>query len=146
MTSPVVTSGLADDTGISATDCITRDATLTGAADANAVVHFTVDGVAIAETATADASGVWTFAPPGLADGFHTIVASETNLSGETGTSGDLNFTLDTTAPTLTISSSPTVLRGMVEAAIFFTFSEDPGSTFDPDAGPAPLLRLGRLW
>ena len=84
--------------------------------------------------------------PPGLADGFHTIVASETNLSGETGTSGDLNFTLDTTAPTLTISSSPTVLRGMVEAAIFFTFSEDPGSTFDPDAGPAPLLRLGRLW
>ena len=62
------------------------------------MVHFTVDGNAIAGTATANASGVWTFTPTGLADGSHTIVASETDAAGTTGTAS-LTFTLDTTAP-----------------------------------------------
>ena len=49
-------------------------------------------------TATANASGAWTFAPSGLASGTHTFVASETDTSGNTGTAS-LTFTLDTTAP-----------------------------------------------
>ena len=96
---PAVTESLAGDTGISSTDKITSNDTLTGTGDANAVVHFTVDGNAIAGTATANASGVWTFTPTGLADGSHTIVASETDAAGTTGTAS-LTFTLDTTAPT----------------------------------------------
>ena len=95
---PAVTESLAVDTGISSTDKITSNDTLTGTGDANAVVHFTVDGNAIAGTATANASGVWTFTPTGLADGSHTIVASETDAAGTTGTAS-LTFTLDTTAP-----------------------------------------------
>ena len=95
---PAVTESLAVDTGISSTDKITSNDTLTGTGDANAVVHFTVDGNAIAGTATANASGVWTFTPTGLADGSHTIVASETDAAGTTGTAS-LNFTLDTAAP-----------------------------------------------
>ena len=97
---PVVTEALVSDTGSSATDKITSNPALTGTADANAVVHFTVDGTAIAATATANASGVWSFTPSGLSDGQHTIVASETNGAGLTG-SASLGFTLDTHAPTV---------------------------------------------
>ncbi|MGZ5529064.1 MAG: Ig-like domain-containing protein [Limisphaerales bacterium] len=74
---PVVTESLKNDTGSSATDLITKDATLTGSGDPNAVMHFTVDGKSITDTANVDASGVWTFTPTGLVDGQHTIVASE---------------------------------------------------------------------
>ena len=76
---------------------------MTGLGDPNAVVHFTVDGTPIAETATADGAGSWTFAPQGLADGSHTIVASETDSFGNTGTAS-LTFTLDRDA-----AESPTV-------------------------------------
>src|SRR5205823_13839759 len=76
---PAVTEALANDTGASSTDRTTSDPTLNGTADVNAVVHFIVDGSAIAATATANASGAWSYLPTGLAEGTHTIVASETN-------------------------------------------------------------------
>ncbi|MBS0219349.1 MAG: M10 family metallopeptidase C-terminal domain-containing protein [Proteobacteria bacterium] len=98
---PHVTEGLVNDTGISNSDKVTSNASLTGSGDAGAIVHFTVDGTAIAATATADANGVWSYTPTGLADGAHTIVATETDLAGSTG-SASLSFTLDTTAPLLT--------------------------------------------
>ncbi|HEX9328416.1 MAG TPA: Ig-like domain-containing protein, partial [Reyranella sp.] len=50
-------------------------------------------------TATANASGVWSFTPSGLADGQHTIVA------GDTAT---LSFTLDSTAPAPAFTSIST--------------------------------------
>jgi len=99
-TPPALTEALASDTGSSATDKVTSKAGLTGTADPNAVVHFTVDGTAATATATADASGKWSFTPSGLADGSHTVVASETNAAGATGTAS-LTFALDTTAPTI---------------------------------------------
>jgi hypothetical protein len=83
-----------------ATDKITADPTLSGSGDSNAVVHFTVDGNPLASTVTADGSGAWTFTPSGLADGPHTIVASETDAAGNIGTAS-LAFTLDTTTPVL---------------------------------------------
>ena len=98
---PVVTEALVADTGASSSDKVTSNAALSGTGDANAVVHFTVDGTAIAQTVTANSSGVWSFTPTGLADGSHTIVASETDSAGNTGTS-TLTFTLDTTAPAVT--------------------------------------------
>ena len=96
---PTVTQRLANDTGASDSDHVSASPTLVGLAEANAVVRFTVDGNAIAATATADANGVWSFTPIGLADGTHTIIASQTNAAGATGTAS-LSFTLDTTAPT----------------------------------------------
>ena len=102
---PRVTVGLTTDTGSSATDKITSNDALTGSGDANAIVHFTIDGVASATTATANASGAWTFTPTGLANGQHTIVASETDAAGNTGTS-PLTFTFDTTPPLVTITSA----------------------------------------
>lgn len=95
---PTVAEGLASDTGGSSTDRITSNAALSGTADANAVVRFTVDGTSIAATAAASPSGIWSFTPAGLADGSHTVVASVTNSSGASG-SASLTFTLDTKAP-----------------------------------------------
>ncbi|WP_346659280.1 Ig-like domain-containing protein [Bradyrhizobium sp. 15] len=47
----------------------------------------------------------WSFTPSGLGDGSHTIVASQTDSFGNTG-SASLSFTLDTTAPTVAITSA----------------------------------------
>ena len=93
-TAPAINVHLANDTGSSSTDKITSNPTLTGTGDANAVVHFTVDGNAIATTAIADALGAWTFTPTGLANGTHTVVASETDAAGNS-TSTSLTFALE---------------------------------------------------
>ncbi|MCK1437467.1 hypothetical protein IVA97_20405 [Bradyrhizobium sp. 15] len=69
------------------------------------MVHFTIDGSPIAATVTTDAQGAWSFTPSGLGDGSHTIVASQTDSFGNTG-SASLSFTLDTTAPTVAITSA----------------------------------------
>ena len=103
-TPPAVTESLFSDTGSPSTDKITSNDELTGSGDANAVVHFIVDGKSIAVTATANSSGAWTFTPTGLMDGVHTVVASETDAAGNTG-SASLTFTLDTTAPVPVIAS-----------------------------------------
>src|SRR5205814_5686963 len=82
---PVVTEKLVSDTGSSASDGITSSATLSGTADPNSTVKFTVDGTAITATATADSSGKWSYTPTVLSDGKHTLVASQTNDAGQTG-------------------------------------------------------------
>ena len=103
-TPPTVTEALTIETGSSATGHITSNDALSGTGLASTVVHFTIDGSAIATTVTADATGVWSFTPSGLSDGAHTIVASQTDSFGNTGTAS-LSFTLDTTAPLVAIGS-----------------------------------------
>ncbi|WP_292517316.1 FG-GAP-like repeat-containing protein [Mesorhizobium sp.] len=97
-TPPPATEALVSDTGASASDRITSNPALTGSGDPNAVVHFMVDGDPVDATATAGASGAWTFTPTGLANGSHTVVASETDAAGNLGTAS-LSFVLDTSAP-----------------------------------------------
>ena len=104
-TTPVVTEALTFDTGSSATDHITANDALSGTGLASTVVHFTIDGTPIATTVTANAQGAWSFTPSGLTDGAHTIVASQTDAFGNTG-SASLTFTLDTTAPSVAITSA----------------------------------------
>ena len=95
---PTVTAALAHDTG--GTNNITSNDALTGTADANAVVTLS-EGSTVLGTTTANASGVWSFTPTGLAQGSQTVTASETNAAGLTGSSS-LTFTYDTVAPTVT--------------------------------------------
>jgi VCBS repeat-containing protein len=97
---PVVTIQLADDTG---GDDFTSNDALIGTADPNAVVKLTL-GTKTLGTTAANASGVWSFTPTGLANGQYTIVASETNSAGKTGTAS-LTFTLDTTVPVVTVET-----------------------------------------
>ena len=101
---PTVTESLTIDSGTSSSDRITSSDALSGTGLANTVVQFTIDGSPIATTVTADAQGIWSFTPTGLADGAHTIVASQTDGFGNTGTAS-LSFTLDTTAPAVAITT-----------------------------------------
>ena len=84
-TGPTVTEALSIDTGSSASDHITSNDAVSGTGLANTVVSFTIDGTAIATTVTANANGAWSFTPTGLADGPHTIVASQTDTFGNAG-------------------------------------------------------------
>ena len=97
-TAPPVTAKLTFSAGTSPSDNITSNDALSGTGLANTVVYFTIDGTPTASTVMTDAKGAWSFTPSGLADGVHTIVASQTDTFGNTGTAS-LSFTLDTTAP-----------------------------------------------
>jgi parallel beta-helix repeat protein len=100
---PVVSEHLVKDSGSSSSDGITFNPALTGSADANAVLTLK-DGAIVLGTTTADATGHWTFAPVGLNDGSHTILASETDAAGNTS-AASLTFTLDIHAPTPAITN-----------------------------------------
>ena len=95
-----VTEHLLWDTGISATDGITANGTVTGSGDPNAVVTLT-EGSTVLGTTTASGTGAWTFTPAGLPQGQNTIVASETDGAGNTGTAS-ASFTLELIAPKAT--------------------------------------------
>jgi Ca2+-binding RTX toxin-like protein len=121
---PAVSVALVSDTGVSSTDKITSNPAVTGSGDPNAVVHFTVDGTAISASATANASGTWSFTPTGLADGSHTITATETDAAGNVGTAS-LSFTLDTHAAVASLTTfTETSVRGGYNLALGGTASD----------------------
>src|SRR5258708_7081820 len=64
-----------------------------------AVHPYRKEALTLPKQSPADAQGGWSFMPTGLADGVHTIVASQIDGFGNTGTAS-LTFTLDTAAPT----------------------------------------------
>ncbi|MAA61080.1 MAG: hypothetical protein CMK79_13145, partial [Pseudomonadales bacterium] len=102
-------AAITDDTG-TASDGITSDNQLiiTGTAEANASVEVFIDAGSIGTT-TADGSGNWSYDHTGttLADGSYAITAAATDASGNTSsTSGALNITVDTAAPSVS-SYSP---------------------------------------
>ncbi|MGM3276030.1 Ig-like domain-containing protein [Ralstonia sp. 24A2] len=80
-----------------------RTPTLNGTAEANAVVRIQVDGGTI-YSVTANASGVWTFTPPSLADGTHTFSVSQTDPAGNTSGATTRSVVVDATvvAPVIT--------------------------------------------
>ncbi|NTY79944.1 Ig-like domain-containing protein [Citrobacter werkmanii] len=99
---PVI--ALSDDTG-TAGDNQTRDATpgFTVSTDPDAFsVMVSIDGgKPVAATKTAD--GQWHIDSSALADGDHSIVATVTDLAGNTADSATLTFTVDTTLSVPTI-------------------------------------------
>jgi hypothetical protein len=102
-TPPGVSEALVDNTGSSSGQLITSDPTLTGGGAPDATVTISEGGNTLGTT-TANNAGAWSFTPIGLADGAHTLVASETNTGG-TGTAS-LTFALDTMPPVVAISSA----------------------------------------
>ena len=101
LAAPVI--ALSDDTG-TAGDNQTNDTTpgFAIATDNNAVsVMVSIDG-GTPVAATKDADGQWHIDSSALADGDHTIVATVTDLAGNTATSS-LTFTVDTTLSVPTI-------------------------------------------
>ena len=101
-TGPAVTIALSNDTGSSSADRVTMTDVLAGSGDVGATVTIK-NGSAVLGTTTADSTGNWTYTPAGLADGSYTLIASETDAVGNTGTA-TLGFTLDTTAPAVALA------------------------------------------
>ncbi|MDQ5984738.1 MAG: hypothetical protein CSYNP_00434 [Syntrophus sp. SKADARSKE-3] len=128
---PLIT-GITGDSG-TVGDHITNDNTLviSGTADAGATVQVNVDGV-LKGTALADGSGNWTFDYRGttLADNTYHIAAKVTDVAGNPATSADYAVKVDTTPPTVAISTDDMNLALNQAANITFTFSEDPGTSF----------------
>ncbi|PWC73071.1 hypothetical protein TSH100_31455, partial [Azospirillum sp. TSH100] len=97
-----LTSG--SDSGSSNSDRITNVVapTVTGTAEASSVVTL-YDGTAVAGTATADGSGVWSITSSTLSSGDHTLTAVAVDVAGNSSTASTaLTVTVDTTsaAPT----------------------------------------------
>jgi Bacterial Ig-like domain len=132
---PVVTIALADDT--SGGNDITANDALTGTADPNATVTLT-EGSTVLGTTTANAGGVWSFTPIGLAQGLQTITASETNAAGLTGSSS-LTFTYETT-PKVTIKLVDDTSGGKnITSFDALTGTADPNSTVKISEGSTML-------
>ncbi|WP_185155612.1 putative Ig domain-containing protein [Rudanella paleaurantiibacter] len=99
--------------------------TYTGTAEPASTLTVIVDGSTVG-TATADASGNWSFAQSTpLAQGSHTLRARATDGAGNTSVDSNTNtFTVDTSAPTVTITSSATDPTPTSPIPLTFTFSE----------------------
>jgi hypothetical protein len=115
----------ASDSGISNTDNITNVATptFTGTADANVTVTI-LDGGSTLGTTTSDATGHWTFTAPHLADGTHSLTARATlNGVNSLTDSAPLVVKIDTTPPTVTVSSPASGATYDVGASFTFSYS-----------------------
>ena len=72
---------------------------LTGTAEANSTVKV-FDGATLIGSATANASGAWTYTTAALTNGAHSLTATASDAAGNTGAaSAALSVTIDTTAP-----------------------------------------------
>jgi large repetitive protein len=105
ISTPVLAAG--SDSGASSTDNITSvtTPTFTGTATAGADVKL-YEGIRLLGTATAT-GGAWTIASRALAEGVHNVFARATDSMGNSAESAALAVTIDTSAPTATITRAP---------------------------------------
>ena len=110
---PTITS-FSPDTGVVG-DGITDPAilTLTGTAVANSTVNV-YDGTTLLGTATANASGAWSFVTAALPDGLHSFTATDTVSGVTSAASAVMNVTIDTVAPAAPTIASFTTDSGTV--------------------------------
>ncbi|TWA58061.1 hemolysin type calcium-binding protein [Azospirillum baldaniorum] len=126
---PTIT-GFSSDTGSSSSDRLTNDTTLvlSGTAEANALVTVKLGGNSIG-TANTNGSGAWTFDYTGtvLPAGTHSFTATATDAAGNVSTaSSPFTVTVDTGAPSATLTLSDTSLDETGAATLTITFTEAP--------------------
>jgi gliding motility-associated-like protein len=141
---PVLASG--SDSGFSNTDNVTNVTTpvFTGTAEAGSTVTlYDTDGVTVIGTGIAT-GGNWSIPVAALTPGVHTITAKATDAANNVSpASTGLAVTIDTTSPTLAITSDVPQLKIGETATITFTFSEDPGTTFNWDGTTGDVVVTG---
>jgi VCBS repeat-containing protein/ELWxxDGT repeat protein len=143
---PIITS-FSDDTGVSNTDRITKDntLTLTGTAEANSTIEL-FNGLTALGTATANNLGTWNLTTATLTDGTYNLTALATDAAGNTSaSSAPLSVTVDTiaaAAPTLSlaidsgssstdkITNSGIVNVGGLEPGASWEYSTNNGTTW----------------
>ena len=121
----------ADDSGASDSDNITAmtSQTFTGSAETGATVRLYDGATEIGSALAVD--GAWSIATTALVAGAHGIYAIVTDAAGNVSApSSALVVTVDTAAPTVSITSDVTALKAGETALVTFTFSEDPREDF----------------
>ena len=124
----------ASDTGTSRSDGITANnrPTFNGTGESGStVILYDAGG---AEIGRGDVvSGIWSVTPvAAFAAGAHTVSARMLDAAGNLGAaSAGTRFTVDTTAPTVSVSADRASLASGESATITFTFSEAPGASFE---------------
>ena len=108
---PTITS-FSPDTGVVG-DGITDPAilTLTGRAVANSTVNV-YDSTTLLGTATANASGAWSFITVPLPDGVHSFTATDTVSGITSAASVAMSVTVDTVAPAAPVIASDMIVNG----------------------------------
>jgi hypothetical protein len=94
-------------------------------------------GKVIVSQAVPQAGGAWSYKAPHLADGQYTAQASQSDEAGNVGTSSTTTFTVDTTAPKVTLTSPQ---DGVVLDGSRPTFSG--GAGHEPGDEPSITLRI----
>ena len=141
-----LTLAAASDSGVSATDHLTKIATpvITGTATAGSTVTlYDSDGSSALGTATADSGGAWSITSGALGEGLHTLTAKADEGGSTSVASAGLDLTIDLTAPMVAISSNVASLTIGETATITFTFSEDPGATFTWNGSSGDVVASG---
>ncbi|MEJ8857636.1 Ig-like domain-containing protein, partial [Variovorax robiniae] len=114
--------GLGGDTVVSSQ---AGDNIISGTAEIGSGYVTITEGSAVLGTALVNASGQWTFTLTGLAQGSHTLTASQTDLHSNTGMA-NIAISVDTLAPTVAITSNVAAVKAGQTALITFSFSEAP--------------------
>jgi hypothetical protein len=104
--------------------------TIVGTAEANSTIKVFGDvgsGPILLGTTTADASGSWSFTPTAiLTDGTYSITATATDAVGNVSpSSAAFSLTIDTAAPTVTVSTSASDPTNLAAIPFTVTFSEN---------------------
>jgi predicted nucleic acid-binding Zn-ribbon protein len=104
--------------------------TYTGTGIAGATIDLTVDGTTIEDAATVDEDGNWEFTPTTeLADGPHTVSATQT-LDGATSVASAVNdFVVDTDAPDAPVITDPDEGSTITDNTPTVTGTGEPGAT-----------------
>ncbi|WP_256078521.1 Ig-like domain-containing protein [Massilia sp. YIM B04103] len=120
------------DFGASNSDLLTNAPlqTISGTLDANLVagelVQVSLDnGASWANAASGAGSNQWVLASQ-LLSGSGSIQVRVSDAAGNTGPAFSAGYVIDTSAPTMTVSSSATTLKAGESATLTFTFSEAP--------------------
>lgn len=116
-------------------------ATISGTAEAGAMVTIRLDGATTA-TVTALGDGSWTWTPSAaLAEGAHTVSVSATDAAGNTGSfTAERTFTVDTQPPVITLLGDVSLVLTAGDAFV------DPGATAsDSLEGNLPVTATGSV-
>ena len=135
-TAPVINSIATDDL-INSTEK-TATVTVTGSNETGATTTF--NGNAVTQvTATTWSHILNAAAITAFGEGAETLTAVSIDAVGNSSIAGTRNISVDTTAPTLSISSDKASLVAGETGTITFNFSEDPGSSFAWDGSSGDI-------
>ncbi|HWJ65644.1 MAG TPA: Ig-like domain-containing protein [Nocardioides sp.] len=105
--------------------------TISGTGEPGATVEVVVDGVVIGTTTVA-VDGTWSLTPTTpLADGPHTVTATQTDLGGNTSPADSNTFTVDTTVPAAPVITGPADGSVVGDSTPTITGTGEPGATVE---------------